>query len=161
MTFTPIAGLIDEHCDLMGKDTLDPDALRLHGLATTTQASRQEFDRFVAEYAAAIAAPVSTESRNSALDGIVDRMAANPVNVTLVPADWPVPEGAGLRVVPIHPVPLFPWYAAWRTGTPHALVPLLLRAAHASDDEPNPTGGEHWLPAGVRSPKATALGEQR
>ena len=67
----------------------------MHGLATTVQESRQEFHRFVTEYAATIGAPVSTESQSSALDGIVDRMAVDPGNVALVPAAWPVPEGHG------------------------------------------------------------------
>lgn len=70
-------------------------------LATPQQESRAEFDGFVTEYAAAIGAPTSTASRNSALDGVVDRVAADPGHVTLVPANWPVPEGAGLALVPI------------------------------------------------------------
>ena len=93
VAFTPTAGLVDARSDLAGQDTIGPDALRRHGLATPGQDSRQEFYCFVTEYAAAIDAPVSTANRNSALGGIVDRMAADPGAVTLVPADWSVPDG--------------------------------------------------------------------
>lgn len=78
-------------------------------------------------------------------------MAADPGNVTLVPAAWSLPQSHGLQVVPIRPVPLFPWYAVWRSGTPHSLVPLLLGAARADDHGPDPTREQHWLPAGVRN----------
>lgn len=56
------------------------------------QKSRDEFSRFVAEYAKSIDAPTSPLTMGSAMDGVVDRVAADPATVTLVTANFNVPE---------------------------------------------------------------------
>ena len=99
----------------------------------------------------AIDVPLSTEQRNTDLDGLVDRISADPGTVTLVPAGWPLPQNRGLRLVPIRPAPLFPWHAVWRTGTPHPLVPRLIRAMHDVGGIADLAQAEHWLPAAARA----------
>lgn len=147
----PAVGLVGEHSELAAADTIDPDALRRRGVAVPPELARQEFARFVTEYAADVGARISTESHASIMEGLVDRVASGPDTVTLVPAAWPLPDGSGYTMVPVHPVPLFPSYAVWRTATPHPLVPALLHAVRASGIGSRPTGSDHWLPAGARS----------
>jgi DNA-binding transcriptional LysR family regulator len=147
---TEAAALVYELGKLGRSDTLTPDDLRSHGLVVPVQASRQEFAGFVTEYAEALDVPLSTEQRNADLDGVVDRISADPGTVTLVPAGWPLPPNRGLRLMPISPAPLFPWYAVWRTATPHPLVPRLLRALHEAGGTVDSADTEHWLPAAAR-----------
>jgi len=124
--------------------------LRHHGLGVPAQKSRDEFSRFVAEYAKSIDAPTSPLTMGSAMDGVVDRVAADPATVTLVPANFNVPEGHGFRVLPIRPVPLFPWYAVWRSDSPQALVPQLLRSIRQLSAS-HWNSNEHGVPTGAPS----------
>jgi DNA-binding transcriptional LysR family regulator len=105
---TEAAALVYELGQLAHADTITPDDLRGHGLAVPVQASRREFANFVTEYAEALDVPLSTKQRNTDLDGLIDRISADPDTVTLVPAGWPLPQNRGLRLVPIRPAPLFP-----------------------------------------------------
>jgi DNA-binding transcriptional LysR family regulator len=146
---TEAAALVYELGQLALADTITPDELRNHGLAVPVQASRREFENFVTEYAEAVGVPLSTV-RNTDLDGLVDRISADPATVTLVPAGWPLPRNRGLRLVPIRPAPLFPWYAIWRTATPHPLVPRLIQAMHDSGGTANLTDAQQWLPAAAQ-----------
>ena len=143
---TEAAALVYELGQLAAAETITPDELRGHGLAVPVQASRREFENFVTEYAEAVGVPLSTEVRNTDLDGLVDRISADPGTVTLVPAGWPLPENRGLRLVPIRPAPFFPWYAAWRTATPHPLVPRLIEALDNAGGTADLADAEHWLP---------------
>ena len=102
------------------------------------------------EYGKATDIPLSTEVRNTDLDGLVDRISADPGTVTLVPAGWPLPQNRGLRLVPIRPAPLFPWYAVWRTATPHPLVPRLVNAIRDAGGITELTGAQYWLPAAAQ-----------
>lgn len=68
----------------------------------------------------------------------------------LLPAGWPVPEGRGLALVAVRPAPLFPWYAVWRTASPHPLVYRLVRAMHQAAGGYDLSNGDHWLPAAAR-----------
>jgi DNA-binding transcriptional LysR family regulator len=147
---TEAAALVYELGELARADTTTPDELRGHGLAVPVQASRQEFAGFVTEYGTAADVPLSTDVRNTDLDGLVDRISADPGTVTLVPAGWPLPQNRGLRLVPIRPAPLFPWYAAWRTATPHPLVPRLVNAIRDGGGITELTGAQYWLPAAAQ-----------
>ena len=148
---TEIAALVYELAELARAHTVTTDALRRHALVVPVHASRREFANFITEYAEAIDVPLSTEQRNTDLDGLVDRISADPGTVTLVPAGWPLPQNRGLRLVPIRPAPLFPWHAVWRTGTPHPLVPRLIRAMHDVGGIADLAQAEHWLPAAARA----------
>jgi DNA-binding transcriptional LysR family regulator len=147
---TEAAALVYERSRLAREDTITPDELRRHGLAVPIQDSRREFEGFVTEYAESFDVPLSTDVRNTDLDGLVDRISADPGAVTLVPAGWPLPENRGLRLVPIRPAPFFPWYATWRTATAHPLVPRLIQALHDGGGSAALENTEHWLPQGAR-----------
>jgi len=150
VALTEAAALVYELDQLADADTITPEELRGHGLAVPVHASRREFASFVTEYAEAVGVPLSTKQRNTDLDGLVDRISADPGTVTLVPAGWPLPHNRGLRLVPIRPAPLFPWYAVWRTATPHPLVPRLIQAMHDAGGTADLADAEHWLPAAAR-----------
>lgn len=149
VTCFEIAGLVQESDDLERATFITPEELRRRGLGVSVQASRQEFAAFASEYAGAVGAPLSTECRNTDLDGLVDSVPADPTSVMLVPAGWPVPEDRGLRLIPLRPAPLLPWYAVWRTANRHRLVPRLVRALTATLGLPDLIDNAHWLPAGL------------
>jgi DNA-binding transcriptional LysR family regulator len=155
---TEAAALVYELGQLARADTITPDELRSHGLAVPMQASRREFANFVGEYAEAVGVPLSTEVRNTDFDGLVDRISADPGTVTLVPAGWPLPQNRGLRLVPIQPAPLFPWYAIWRTATAHPLVPRLIQALHDAGGTADLTDAEYCSPAAAQQPAEVPLG---
>lgn len=147
-----LAGLISDSGGLATAEVITWDALRRHGLALPDQASRPEFGRFVAEFAEAVNAPLSTETRSANLDRLVERVASDENTVTLVPEGWTPPEGAGVRVVPIHPPPIFPWFIVWRTSSPQPLVGRLVRTLRQGA-QAGPMSDEGWLPATVRDVK--------
>lgn len=58
---------------------------------------------------------------------LAEHLRADPGQVTLFPADAPLPDG--LRAVPlVDPTPLYAWSLTWRTEERHPLLPPLLRA---------------------------------
>jgi hypothetical protein len=115
------------------------------------QATSPELARLISEYTAALQVPLTIDGVNMGLDVLVSRVAAEPATITLVASDWPIPAHAGVRVVPIRPVPLYPWYAVWRSATTHPLVRPLVRGLRAAGDIPDTTGDQYWLPASARS----------
>lgn len=150
VALSALAGLVNELGGLADATVIGPEDLGGHGLCLPPEASRRELAQFVIEYAEAVDAPLSSDSRSTGFAGMVDRIAADPRVVTLVPAGWPVPEGAGLLVVPIRPVPLLPWYAVHKTASPHPLVPRLVRALRETGGLADWERSEHWMPAGAR-----------
>jgi DNA-binding transcriptional LysR family regulator len=143
---TPLAGLVGGPATV---EELTPDDLRRQGLAVPEQPSRVEFAGFICEFATAIGAPTTTETRGAHLDGLVERVGTDAI--TLVPAGWPPPDAGGVAVVPIRPAPLFPWYVVWRTGSPRPLVRRLVRFLEEHADVAEAEG---WLPAAARGKPA-------
>jgi hypothetical protein len=92
------------------------------------------------------------------LDVLVNRVAQDPATVSLVARDWPIAGHADVRVVPIRPVPLYPWYAVWRTATTHPLVRPLVRDLRSAGEIPHPGDDDHWLPAAPRRSRRHAIG---
>ena len=144
---TPLAGLVDDPATV---EELTPDDLRRQGLAVPEQPSRVEFAGFICEFAAAIGAPTTTETRSAHLDGLLERVGTDAI--TLVPAGWAPPDAGGVAVVPIRAAPLFPWYVVWRTGSPRPLVRRLVRFL---EEHANVAEAEGWLPAAARGESAS------
>lgn len=58
---------------------------------------------------------------------LAEHLRADPGQVTLFPADAPLPDG--LTAVPlVEPTPLYAWSLLWRREERHPLLPPLLRA---------------------------------
>jgi hypothetical protein len=100
---------------------------------------------FAGEYARAIGATLTTAGSNLGIDALVARVAADTDLLAPVGANWPLDGAEGVRVLPLRPAPLYPWYAVWRTAGQHPTLPRLLRAVRAAGRRPEP-GHETWLP---------------
>ncbi len=158
VALTELAGLVSESGALATAEVVGAEDLRRHGLGVPAQASRQEISAFLREYAEAVNAPLVTDTRNTYYDDLVERIAADPSTVTLVPADWRVPDDADVRLVPVRPVALFPWYFVWRTASPQPLTRQLVGALRAARDLSAVSGDERWLPAASRHDLQEAAG---
>jgi hypothetical protein len=133
---------------LADRDRLTPDDVARHGIWWPAGSSA-ELLGFAGEYAREIGAMLTTSGSNLGLEALVDRVAADPGVLTPVAATWPVPGGAGVRVVPLEPTPHYPWYAVWPADDRHPALPRLLRAVRAAGARPDPTGAI-WLPRAAR-----------
>jgi DNA-binding transcriptional LysR family regulator len=153
--FTPTAAMVSDDA-IMGADVLGPEDLGRHGLGLPGHGTRHEFAGFVTEFAAAMGAPLRTDLRNTGMDGLVDQMAAGASAVTLVPAAWSAPPDAGVRVMPIRPVPMFPWYAISRSTSPHPLLRRLVRALRRANELTDIT--DCWLPTIAAQDRARQRG---
>jgi DNA-binding transcriptional LysR family regulator len=150
VTSSPLAALVNVHSDLAPTATIRPSDLQRRGLWWPVQASSAELAAFAIEYAEAVGAPLATQGANLGLDVLLTRVAADPAVVTLVAADWPIPADAGVRVVPVRPVPHCPWYALWRTTNTHPLLRPLIHHLRVTGHVPDPARDDCWLPAGTR-----------
>jgi DNA-binding transcriptional LysR family regulator len=149
MATTPLSGLVDDSGELAGADVITEADLRAHGLALPPQSSQQEFGRFISEFASAIGAPLSRATRPFDLGHLVDRVAAGSSAVTLVPSAVKTRPGAGVRIVPLQPTPLFPWFLVWRAASPDPLLHRMVRSLTGHEHAQPAVAGEWWLPAGV------------
>jgi hypothetical protein len=149
VTTTPLAALVSERGPLAAASAIGPDELRRHGLWWPVQASSAELSAFAVEYAQAIGAPLATGGVNMGIDVLLRRVTTDPATVTLVGLDWPIPSGSGVRVIPVRPVPHYPWYAVWRKTNAHPLVSALIRHLREAGHFPGPHHG-CWLPARTR-----------
>lgn len=145
---TPLSGLVDDSGALSAADVITEAELRTYGLAVPPQSSQQEFGRFISEFGNAIGAALSRATRPFDLDRLVDRVAAESSTVTLVPSASKARPGAGVRIVPLKPTPLFPWFLVWRTASPDPLLQRMVRAL-TGDESALSDGADYWLPAGV------------
>ncbi|MDI2125818.1 LysR family transcriptional regulator [Yinghuangia seranimata] len=65
---------------------------------------------------------------NLGVEHSVDYVRANPHCFTLLPADSPVPDGRGVRSIPlVAPTPLYAWSLLWRDDHAHPELTLVLR----------------------------------
>ena len=122
--------LVNAHGPLAGRDHVTPDDLARLGIWWPLAGSSRELQAAVTGYARSIGAPLRSIGTNLGLDAYVDLVAADPSAVTLVVATWPV-SNPGARVVPLRPAPRYPWYAIWRTASPHPSLARVLRSLRA------------------------------
>lgn len=122
-----IAVLVNARGPLAARDHLTPDDLARHGIWWPLAGSSRELQTFVTGYARSINAPLIDVGSNLGLDAYVDRVASDPSAVSMVVATWPLSNRDGVRVVPLHPAPQYPWYAIWRTASPHLRLAPVLR----------------------------------
>jgi DNA-binding transcriptional LysR family regulator len=151
VAWSALGALIHEGSELAAAEFVGPVELRRHGLWWPVQTSSPELGGFAVEYAASIGAPLATDGSNVGLEALVERVRTEPSTITVAGLDWPLPTGAGVRVVPIHPVPLYPWYAVWREPATHPLVPGFVAAVGT----PPEIAADAWVPAAAR--EATTL----
>ncbi|MFG1998857.1 LysR family transcriptional regulator [Spirillospora sp. NPDC048911] len=87
---------------------------------------------------------------NLGLEHLVDHLRDDPGQVSMLPVNMPLPEGAGVRAVPlVDPVPLYSWSLVWRAGDQHPVLgPLLAEFADVAREEGwlDYDPARHWLP---------------
>ncbi|MDR0343458.1 MAG: hypothetical protein LBI49_10100, partial [Nocardiopsaceae bacterium] len=135
-----IAALVSSRGPLAARDHLTPGDLARHGIWWPLAGSSGELQAFVTEYAQSISAPLISAGTNLGLDAYADRVASDPSALTLVVATWPLSHRDDVRVVPLHPAPHYPWYAIWRSASPH---PSLARVLRSLPDDRSPHRGYH------------------
>ncbi len=121
------------------------------------QGGSPELNAYAHEYAEQVHTTLSTDGMNLGLEVVVERLTAEPDAVTLVGSDWPVHDLPGLRVLPVHPVPLYPWYAAWRATNPHQDITTLITYLRRVGHRPR-AGDDVWLPAAYGGLPKAGLG---
>jgi DNA-binding transcriptional LysR family regulator len=148
----PVDAVLAASHPLAGSDELRPSDLRGSTLWCPAALDRLDFLRhFAGEFGIATA----HGGANLGLDHLIGQVCAGPGRFTLLPADLPLPDRAGLRSVPLTgPVPLYAWSLIWRRQDRHPGVDALLgRFAETGhrlrwlDYDP----GRDWLPAADRA----------
>jgi DNA-binding transcriptional LysR family regulator len=148
VTTDPIAVMVNAGGALAARDRLTPGDLAEHGI-WWPGGSSVELVGFADEYARDIGAALTTTGSNLGLEELVERVAADPALLAPVVPTWPVPDGRGVRVVPLEPTPHYPWYAVRRADDRHPALPWLVRAVRAAGTRPDPAAAI-WLPRGAR-----------
>lgn len=134
MTDTIVA-LVSADSRLADRRHLTPADLVRHGIWWPLAGSSRELRAFVEEYARSIGASLVADRANLGLDALVQRVADDPRVIAPIVATWPVAAHGGVRVVPLRPVPRYPWYGVWRTANAHPWLPPIpgaLRAARST-----------------------------
>ena len=144
----PIAVLVNARSALALREHLTPADLVEHGLWWPVPGSSQELRAFVDEYVRSIGAELNAEGTNLGMDALVKRVATDPWVISPVAAAWPLGARTDVKVVPLRPTPLYPWYAVWRSANSHPALPQVLRALTARASRPLDSE-QTWLPQRV------------
>ncbi|HZD69773.1 MAG TPA: LysR family transcriptional regulator [Actinomycetes bacterium] len=72
---------------------------------------------------------VDSSGHNLGLEHAINRLCRDPLRFTLCGTDWPIPDHATIRLVPLQPVPCYLWSLVWREAGRHPLLDLLLERA--------------------------------
>jgi len=149
ITGTRLAALVNERNELAAHDAVGTQDLRRRRLWWPVQASSPELNAFADEYARFIDTPLHTEGRNMGLQALLDVVRADAAIVTLVDIIWPIPTGAGVRVIPLNPAPYFPWYLIWPNKAARPHVQSLRESLRRAGWVPR-RGDPIWLPKETR-----------
>jgi DNA-binding transcriptional LysR family regulator len=83
---------------------------------------------FLRHFAGHFGIEVEEGGANLGLDHLIDRIRAEPRRFSLLPADIPLPDSAGICSVPIcDPTPLYAWSLIWRSQDQHPMLGVLLQ----------------------------------
>jgi DNA-binding transcriptional LysR family regulator len=135
---------------LAGAARLRPAELRQCGLWIAAGGSPAELLGAVRRFAEQLDIPLDTSGHNLGLEHTIDQLGRHPHRLTLLGADWSLPAGAGIRLLPLQPTPCYLWSLVWREDNQHPqLEQLLDRAVQAGRAEGwlAYTPGHDWLPA--------------
>jgi DNA-binding transcriptional LysR family regulator len=97
----------------------------LRGVSLWFPAAKDRLD-FLSRFSDHFGVPGEFGGVNLGPGALAEHLRADPGQVSLLPADAPLPPG--LRAVPlVDPTPLYAWSLLWRRDEPHPLLPPLLR----------------------------------
>ncbi len=118
----PLDAVMSAGHPLAGRVRLRPGELRDGALWFPAAIDRLDYLR---RFAAHFGVPADFGGVNLGLGALAEHLRAEPRQVSLLPADAPLPPG--LRAVPlVDPTPLYAWSLLWRRHEPHQLLPPLL-----------------------------------
>jgi len=121
----PVDAILPAEHPLAGRPEIRPADLRDSTLWCPAALDRLDFLRHFADYFGIAA---EEGGANLGLDHLVDRIRAAPRRFSLLPADIPLPGGAGICPVPIcDPTPLYAWSLIWHSQDQHPLIGVLLQ----------------------------------
>ena len=121
----PVDAIVSTEHPLAGRPELRPADLRQSRLWCPAAPGRLDFlQRFAAHFGLA----TEHSGANLGLDHLIDRLRADPRRFSLLPAEIPLPAGAGVRSVPLTgPTPLYAWSLVWRSQDQHPQLGALLQ----------------------------------
>ncbi|MFF5211252.1 LysR family transcriptional regulator [Streptosporangium sp. NPDC000396] len=108
------------------RSSLTPDDLRATGLWWPLDGSPPELLGWIRRYADEHAIPLDVEGPNLGLDHSLSALRGHRTRIALLGADWPIPPESGIKLVPVWPIPHYPWWLIWRTDDRHPLLDRLL-----------------------------------
>ena len=110
----PVDAVLGSRHPLAAEPAVRPD--QLSGSVLWTPAALDRLD-FLHRFSARFGIGDTAAGVNLGLERFLAQLAADPRRFSLLPADLPLPEVAGLRSVPlVEPTPLYAWSLIWRTG---------------------------------------------
>ncbi|MFF4196720.1 LysR family transcriptional regulator [Nonomuraea sp. NPDC001831] len=143
----PVDAVVSTSHPLAAATTLRPADLRDSTLWCPAELTRLDFLR---RFADEFQITRRQDGPNLGMDHLVQHLRTDVSCFTLVPADAPLPDHAGLRSIPlVEPTPLYAWSLVWRTSHRHPLLEPLVRGfadtgrAHRWLDY---TPQQDWLP---------------
>jgi DNA-binding transcriptional LysR family regulator len=132
----PVDAILSADHPLAAEPALRPEQLRDSVLWTPGALDRLDFLHRFAEH---FGIRDHAEGANLGLDHFLADLATDPRRFSLLPADVPLPEAPGIRLVPlVEPTPLYAWSLLWRGGG-HPLLGALVSAFVAE------AGRSRWL----------------
>ncbi len=122
----PVDAVLSTAHPLAGMPELRPADLRDSTLWCPAALDRLDFLR---QFAGQFGISAEHGGANLGLDHLIDGIRASSRRFTLLPADIPLPGGAGIRSVPLAaPVPLYAWSLVWPSQDQHPQLGSLLQA---------------------------------
>lgn len=119
----PVDVVMSAEHPLAGRSRLRPADLRDGSLWFPAAIDRLDFLRRFSDH---FGVPGEFRGVNLGPGALAEHLRADPGQVSLLPADAPLPPG--LRAVPlVEPTPLYAWSLMWRREESHPLLPPLLR----------------------------------
>ncbi|MEV4755091.1 LysR family transcriptional regulator [Micromonospora sp. NPDC049559] len=152
----PVDAILGADHPLAAEPVLRPEQLRGSVLWTPGALDRLDFLR---HFAAHFGVRDHAEGTNLGLEHFLAEVAADPRRFSLLPADVPLPDTPGIRLVPLEdPTPLYAWSLLWPSYG-HPLMDTVV-SAFVAEAERNRwleyTPGRDWLPEPHPVPESTA-----
>jgi DNA-binding transcriptional LysR family regulator len=108
---------------------LHPAGLRQSGLWSPAGGSPAELLGGYRRIAEHFDIPLDTAGHNLGLEHAIDQLRRHPQRAMLFGVDWPLPTGAGIRLIPLDPTPCCLWSLVWHEGDRHPLLGRLRQRA--------------------------------
>jgi DNA-binding transcriptional LysR family regulator len=117
--------LSTEH-PLAGAALLRPADLRGSSMWCAASGSPPELMGWWRRLAERLGVDLDTGGHNLGLEHAIQQLRATPTRFATFGVDWPIPADAGIRLVPLDPVPCLLWSLVWQQADRHPLLALLL-----------------------------------